>query len=333
MSEEIKILVIGCGSIGKRHIRNLLTLGYKNIYACRVVSKRYQEIEEEFRIKCYTKIDKALALKPDISFICTPTSQHLPYAIKALRAGAHIFLEKPISDSLRGVNTLLKLARSKRKIIFVGYPFRFHPIIVRIKDILKSQKYGKPVTFHISMGNYLPNWHPWEDYRISYAGIKALGGGVALTLSHEIDYAQHFFGKIEYVAAFLRHAGTLQIYTEDNADILLKHKNNVTGSIHLDYLQSPVRQVGYIVLEKGRIEWDLRDNYLKIYSGSKDRPHIRYYKGYNLNRMYVEEVKYFLRLIKKNHIFYANFQESLHTLQVVVAAMSSARQNRIVAVR
>jgi predicted dehydrogenase len=333
IGKKINILIIGCGSIGKRHISNLAKLGYKNVHALRTVSRGSGKIENEFGIKCFTVAREAFNAKPNITFVCTPTSEHIKYVKKALEKDSHVLVEKPISHSLKGISQIVKLSRKKRKIVHVGYQWRYHPVFIKLREIIKSGKLGKVLSFHISMGNYLPDWHPHEDYRISYAGKKSLGGGVVLTFSHEIDYCQFLFGRAVKVASFLGRESGLEIDTEDTADILLNLKNNISGTIHLDYLQRPVRQSGYIILEKGRIDWDVRKNIILVRHSSNGKIRRISFGDYALNNMYIDEVKDFLRSVNRGKYSCENLKESILSLKTALAAIRASCENSLVSIR
>lgn len=333
MSKDIRILIIGCGSIGKRHIRNLINSGYKNLSACRTSSANIKEIEEAFGIRCFSDINKAFAAGPEITFVCTPTSRHMPYVTKALKSGSHVFVEKPISHNLKGITAAVKLSRKLKKIIFVGYQWRFHPIIRRLKKEIDHGDLGRVLSFHIFMGNYLPNWHPYEDYRAGYAGKKSLGGGPILTLSHEIDYAQFLFGQAEKTAAFAGHMSRLEIDTEDTADLAVKFKNGVSGTIHLDYVSDPVRQGGNIILENGAINWDLRKNFIKIRKNTRKKERVISFRGFDINKMYIDEVKAFLKFIQTGKYENRNLLESVHSLKIALAALKSIKEVSIIGIK
>ena len=240
------ILVIGCGSIGKRHIRNLKALNVRDIIAHDLRMERCREVEQEYGVKAYDDLEEALAQKPDVALICTPTSLHIPPALSAARNGCHLFIEKPLSHSLDGVDELLEIVARKNLITLVGCNMRFHPSIALVKELLGKESIGKVLCARVQTGQYLPDWHPWEDYRQGYSANKSLGGGIILDGVHEIDYITWLLSEVSQVVCFSDKLSSLEIDTEDTAEILLRLKSGAiadtaTLTMHLSQLTpSPV---------------------------------------------------------------------------------------------
>jgi len=218
----LKALVIGYGSIGKRHINNLMKFKQIQISIC---SKNKEALQLEGKdIVVYPTIEKALKEKYDIGFICNETSLHIETAIKLAKKGLHIFLEKPLSNSLKNTSTLFKLIKKKKLITIIGYNMRFHKGIKMMKELIDKNEIGRIVSASSENGSYMPDWHPWKNYQNSYASRKKLGGGVVLTQSHEIDYLYWFFGKVSEVFAITGKLSDLQIDVEDYCASVLKFK-------------------------------------------------------------------------------------------------------------
>ncbi len=183
----MKFLIAGLGSIGRRHFRNLRALGENDLVLYRT-NRATLPNDELAGSPVETDLAQALAGKPDVVIVSNPTSLHLDTAIPAARAGCHLFLEKPISHSLERVDELAAAVRQSGSRVLVGFQFRFHPGLRKAAALLAEGAIGKPLAFHVHWGEYLPGWHPWEDYRQGYAARSDLGGGVVLTLSHPLDY-------------------------------------------------------------------------------------------------------------------------------------------------
>ena len=158
--------------------------------------------------------------------VSNPTALHLDVAIPAAEAGCHLLLEKPITDRMDDrVNTLNKIVADKKLQVLVGYQFRFHPVLARIKALLQTGTLGKPLSVRAHWGEYLPGWHPWEDYRQGYAARKDLGGGVVNTLCHPLDYLRWLFGEVDSLSAMTGQVSQLELDVEDVAEVLLKFKD------------------------------------------------------------------------------------------------------------
>ena len=183
----MKALITGLGSIGVRHLNNLQTLGVNQLSAFR--SRNLPppgDIPDHVQI--FYDYTEALSQKPDIVIIANPTAYHIPYAQKAVEVGCHLYLEKPISHTLDDVERLKETVTSNQCVVSVGCQFRFHENLEKIKSWLEEGKLGKIFSVSVDMGEYLPDWHPGEDYRQSYSAKEEMGGGVVLTLIHDLDY-------------------------------------------------------------------------------------------------------------------------------------------------
>ena len=164
----MKILIAGFGSIGRRHFHNLLALGERDILFYRT-GRSILPSEELQGFVVETDLSRALAHRPEAVIVANPTALHLDVAIPAAGAGCHVFLEKPISHTLEGVDRLEEAIRRGGGQVFVGYQFRFHPGLRQVKRWLDEGAIGRPLSIHAHWGEYLPGWHPWEDYRQGYS--------------------------------------------------------------------------------------------------------------------------------------------------------------------
>ena len=263
----MKILIAGFGSIGRRHFRNLAALGEDDIFFLR--SGRSTLPDEEIdRFPVETDLNPALELQPEAVIVANPTALHMDVAIPAAKAGCHLFLEKPISHSLDGLDDLENAVKQGGGQVLMGFQFRFHPGLQVIKDLLSNEDVGEPLSVRVHWGEYLPDWHPWEDFRKSYSARKDLGGGVVLTLCHPLDYLRWLLGEVQALWAFLGTKSALNLDVDDVAEIGLRFDNGVIGSIHLDYHQRPAAHLLHQILEVGivphmeRIDCEIRNNTL-----------------------------------------------------------------------
>ena len=172
----MKFLIIGCGSIGTRHLKNLKSISAGEIIAYRPRNKTIKKLEDEYHIKTYSDLTEALNQNPDAVLVTNPTSLHIQTALSAAKQGCHIFIEKPISNTLDGINELIDIVHKKNLDVLVGCNLRFYPCLQFIKTLLDEKRIGKVVSARVQIGQYLPDWHPWEDYRNMYSAQKLLGG-------------------------------------------------------------------------------------------------------------------------------------------------------------
>jgi predicted dehydrogenase len=251
----MKFLIAGMGSIGRRHLRNLISLGENDILLFRT-NHSTLDLDEFSGLLTFTDLNKALDQKPDGVIISNPTALHMDVAIPAAEAGCVILLEKPVSHNFEGIEKLKKVLSFGEGNLVMGFQFRYHPTLRKVVEWIKAEEIGKPLSFICQWGEYLPDWHPWEDYRQSYAARTDLGGGVVKTLCHPLDYLSWIFGEASIRWAFTGKISSLEIDVEDMAAIHLGYENGVEGSLLLDYFRRPPlhcwRSAGVKVVSSGK---------------------------------------------------------------------------------
>ena len=193
-------MIVGLGSIGKRHLRNILAIENTKKLEIIIYSKQTKSYLSNYKnIKIFDTLDKCLLEKPDVGFITNETVHHIPIAIKLAKVGLDLFIEKPLSNKISNVKTFSKIIKTKKLITLVGCNLRFHRCINEIKNLIDQKVIGDIISVKVECGTYLPDWHPNEDYSKSYASRDDLGGGVVLTCIHELDYLYWFFGETQEV--------------------------------------------------------------------------------------------------------------------------------------
>jgi len=333
----MKFLIAGFGSIGRRHFRNLQSAGETDFVFLRTGKSTLPDHE----ISGYPvekEIDIALGHSPDVVIIANPTSLHLDVAIPAARNGCHIFMEKPISNSLERVDELAEILKSSSSKFFVGFQFRFNPGLRQIATLLNERVIGRLVSVRVHWGEYLPDWHPWEDFRQSYAARAELGGGVVLTLCHAFDYLRWLLGDVTEVWAFTGNE-SLGIGVEDMAEIGLKFKSGIIGSVHLDYVQRPGKHLMEIIGTQGTIEWNGADNIVQLYAtGLHNRDIVgmesKSYpppEGFERNMMFLDETKHFLDMIHGRSEPLCTWDDGIQALRIALAAHESSASGKLVA--
>lgn len=326
----MKILIIGGGSIGQRHLRNLKKIGIKEIGVVEINKKKIEDIAEKYRVETYKELKNALKEKWDAIFICTPPATHTKIAIIAIKKETPIFIEKPLSNNLRNIKFLIKTIKINKVPAMVGYNLNFHPQLREIKKILKKKLLGKIWGTRAEFGQYLPDWHPWEDYRSGYSAQKRLGGGIILDDIHEIDYLYHLFGKIKKISALAEKISNLKIDTEDYAELTLWFKNGILGEIHMDYLQRiPVRNLK-IIGEKGTLIWDIRESELRYFLIKNKKWHSKKIKNFDFNQTYLKEIKYFLSCIRNHTKPQPDLNRGYEALKIALAAKKSAKLQKAI---
>lgn len=313
----MRVLFIGLGSIGKRHLEVLKNLENDVEIIAYRSNKNSEKVEG---VRSYYSLDKALNKSPDIVFITNPTSLHIRYAKKCAEAGCNLFLEKPLSHNLNDCKHLINIVEEKELITLMGCNMRFNPVIKKIREIILNNEINNIYSYRIECGSYLPDWHLNEDYRESYSARKDLGGGVILDLIHEIDYAYWLFGEIESIQSYSGHISHLQINTEDVAEIILKNDTDVLGNIHLDYFRFNSKRNIEIISKNFIIEADLLNGELNIKYNDKN---IRYEYDFDSNYMYEQQMKYFLKCVKNNEQTFNDIKDGYKVLKIALKARES----------
>ena len=324
----IKVLIVGYGSIGRRHLENFLQL--KNVKLIVYTKRTDLGSLKEQGVKISNSLTECLKENPDIGVITNETSLHLPITIKLAQNGLDLFIEKPLSNSLKDVEKLRAIVKKKKLITQMGCNLRFHPCIKKIKSLIEQQKIGKIISAQVQNCSYLPDSHRWEDYRKSYAARKDLGGGVILTNAiHEIDYMYWFFQEVENVISMSGKLSDLNVTVEDYAASLLKFKNKVVGEIHLDYFQRPDFKSCKIRGTKGEIYWDSDNNCVNIYNMNKKRWETKFDSDFSNNldtySSYVEELKHFLKCVKHRKETINNLEQGIATLKIALAIKKASK--------
>lgn len=324
---SMKFLIAGLGSIGRRHLHNLIALGEKDILLFRTHNSTMPD-DDFSEIPVETDLHAALAHQPDAVIISNPTSLHLDVAIPAAEAGCHIFLEKPVSHSMENVVELQKAVKRGGGKVLVGFQFRYHPGLRQLAGLLVGEAIGRPLSVRVHWGEYLPGWHPWEDYKKGYSARKELGGGVILTLCHPLDYLRWLMGDVNSLWAFIGSMSDLDIQVDDVAEIGLCFASGALGTVHLDYVQRPPCHRLEIVGTLGTIRWNNEDGAVHVYrAATKEWEILTVPESYNRNTMFLDQMAHFIDVIKGEQPI-CNLEDGIRNLELVLAAHESALKGK-----
>ena len=285
------ILVVGYGSIGRRHFRNLRALGRPDVRLLRTTCGRAGAFADPPGAQVYRKLDAALADRPGAVIVCNPTSLHVPTARAALRAGAHVLLEKPVSGDLASARRLADEAGRAAGAVSVAYCFRYHPLYRGMHEAVAAGRLGRVFHAHAWQASYLPDWHPWEDYRTSYAARAELGGGVVRTLDHELDQIRWTLGQPNEVLASAGAIAGLGVEVEDTADMIFRLPHRAQANVHVAFGWRTEARGMWAAGEDGSAWLDGRAGTLTIAAraAGRDEPRqvVRLPDDFALNRVYV----------------------------------------------
>ncbi len=252
----MRVLLVGLGAVGQRHARNLRTLlgPELSLHAWRrrrdraviddqLVRHPDRDVEQELGIAAHDTIEAALAARPDAVIVSGPSAEHLAVARRAVDAGCHLFVEKPLADRWAGVPELLEAVARAGVVGMMGCQWRFHPLVERLREWLTADALGPLVRVDATYGEWLPGWHPYEDYRQSYAARAELGGGVLLTQIHDLDLLHHLLGgPPDRVFAVGGAWTSLGIPVEDVVEGVLLHRADAGRPLPVHLAQNLVQR-------------------------------------------------------------------------------------------
>ena len=333
------MLFAGLGGIGQRHLRNLRVVcgdrldvsAYRVRGQSHVLSDALQVaadtgLDTTYDIRTYSDLDEALATTPDVVFVCNPTSLHLEVAQAAARRGCGLFIEKPLSHAWDGVEELIGIAEARGLVGMVGYQMRFHPCVQRLATLVRERVVGQVISVHAEVGEFLPGWHPYEDYRQMYASRQALGGGVILAQIHELDYLYALFGLPTRVFTVGGHLSDLDIDVEDSATLLMACEvdgRSVPVSLHVDYLQRPPARGCTVVGDRGKIVVDLLEPALRVFGGAGTELETYRPAGFQRNQMFLDQTRHLLACLEGREQPVVSIREGAQSLRVALAAKAS----------
>lgn len=324
----MNVLIVGLGSIGKRHLQNLVRLGVENIS---IVRRNGQPFEN---YKVFGSIANAFENERFThAIVATPTAIHFQTfkELVSFQISA-IYLEKPIAGTVEEGKRILALSKANPMTkVYVGYDLRFDPGLQKVKEILESKIMGSPLSFQAEVGQYLPDWRPHEDYRKGMSASKMLGGGVMLDLVHEFDYLYWLLGSMRRVVGIHDKISTLEIETEDVSKVILQTQEGAIGTVSLDYLQKKLSRNCKIVCNDGVVCWDYVTSKVSWYVNNDSKWHTYEYVQFERNDRFIAIMKGFISTIKNDKEQMATLDQGMTSLKIVEAAKNSNTTQNIIA--
>lgn len=300
LTKNTPILIIGAGSIGERHIGILQSIGYQNLHVYRQRMLPLRNVANEL-LHCFSDFAEIDTIKPYAAVVCTPTAQHLAQTMACVDRGIHILVEKPLSHLPFDSTALAAAAQKTNSLIQVAYMLRYHPLMQALKALIESNRFGKLLSFSTYWGEYLPNWHPWEDYRISYAARKELGGGVALTLSHDLDIVSWLVGDLPIQSQkTFNFRSNLEVNVEAGASFLLEYVNGLTGVVQLNFYQKIPKRTYNFIFDEAVVHFDYFQN--KIVIETEMGVEVIENKHFERDAMFRQQTIDFLKNTKSNEV-------------------------------
>lgn len=322
-----RVLIVGYGSIGKRHLR----LARELLPNADIRVLRHQPASKvpEFSNGLFFNIEDAITFAPQIAVIANPAPYHVSAAQALAEIGVHLLIEKPLSDATDGVIQLLKTCEMQGTILLAGYNLRYLPSLQRFRELLGEGVIGKVLSVRCEIGQYLPSWRPGVDYRLGVSARRELGGGVLLELSHEIDYLRWIFGEVDWVKATLSHQSGLEIDVEDTAHMIigflpLGESNQLIGVVNLDFIRHDTTRLCTALGENGSLRWEGLTGQVMAYMAGEKEWRELFRHQHQRDDSYLAEWQNFIACVTENRTPLITGEEGLKVLEIIEAVRRSA---------
>lgn len=318
-----RVLIVGLGSIGKRHLR----LARKLLPQADIRVLRHQVSTSVPALAdgCFTTLNEAIAFAPQIAVIASPASLHLAVASPLAGAGVHLLVEKPLSSSISGVAELLATAEEHKVVLLAGYNLRHLPSLQQFRQLLADNVIGRVLSVRCEIGQYLPGWRPDTDYRQTVSARENLGGGALLELSHELDYLRWIFGDIEWVTAWLGRQSSLEIDVEDTAHLVLGFAakpdgSHLVGSLNMDFIRQDSVRLCTAIGESGSLRWNGLQNTVEHYTSGTGRWCQVFHHDTQRDDSYDAEWRHLIACISGDETPMVSGEDALAILKIIDAA-------------
>ncbi len=345
--KRFTVLFAGLGSIGQRHLRNLMALlpepprvlAYRTTRGDRILTDDLRVeadtgLAKKFGLETFSDLDAALGQHPDLTFVTNPTSRHLAVALAAARAGSHLFVEKPLSHDWAGVEDLLALMERPGRVGCVGYQFRFHPAFEKIALWVQEGRLGNVAAVRAEVGEYMPGFHSYEDYRGTYPARAELGGGVVLCQIHEFDLLYALFGVPDEVFAVGGKNSRLALDVEDTAAALFRYRRagcaDLSAQVHQDFLQRPPRRNFQIIGDEGAIYWDYPGKTLQLFGPEGTAVESQNFADLRRNHLFISELQHFLACVAGREQPRVSLRDGAQSLRLALAVKQSLATGKVV---
>lgn len=317
----VSVLICGLGSIGRRHLRHFRALGCEPILAYRTGKATLPDDGQPAPDAIFHSLEEALAQRPEVVVVANPTALHLETALSAVRAGAHVLIEKPLAHRLDGWEALAAEAVRRDRVVRVAQNLRFHPQLRRVRDlIVTGEPLGRPLLARAHIGGYLPDWHPWEDYRVSYAARRELGGGAALTNIHELDYLLWLLGPARCFTGLEMPLHPLGTDVDEATAFVLEHAGGALSVATLSLAHRPQVRTLEVSFTGGNASLDLLTGYLRLALADGSTREEPPPEGFTIDNTYRAQAADFLGAIAGQPSPAATLEEAAHALLIALSA-------------
>lgn len=324
----MRFLIVGLGSMGKRRIRNLQYLKQNDIIGFDLREDRRKEVEEKYKINTYSNINDALKQKPDVFIISTPPNHHIEYELMAAEKEMPFFCEAGIFQ--KDLERLIEITKKEKILAAPSCTSRFHFPVKKIKELVDANKVGKMVALTYHLGQYLPDWHPWENITDFYAGQKETAATREM-VPFELEWLVWIFGDIDELSCIKGKVSNIKADIEDVYQLVFRFKKGIIGNFLVEVVSRTPTRIFRLIGEEGTIEWDWMAEKVRLYE-AKTKKWTEFIeevgfkeKGYvSKENPYIEEIQHFLNALSGKEIYRYTLEEDYHILTLLEAAEKAA---------
>ena len=337
----MKAVVIGNGSMGNRRIRHAKRLGIDDVLGFDIRADRRKAVEEAHGIRTIDSRSALIAERPDLIFISVPPAEHRQYIDLAIEQGWHFMSEQPVLHELRASNDLADRVEARGIVSHVSCNKRFHPAIRQIKEMIAKGDIGPVITGIVEIGEWLPDWHPYEPYTDYYPSKRLMGGG--LDVICDLEWVQDIFGSISRVGCLASKRTTLEIDTEDVVQMIVDFRDGPQVVLHADMVQRAYAFNAKFAGERGTVEWDWANHKINLFQADSNQwqqfdeeieptgwPSMQMKPGWEwVEPMYYYDAQAFFARVKANDTATTRLREALGEVKTVLAALEASRSNTV----
>lgn len=331
-----RVLMVGLGSIGRRHAR----LIHELVPGVKIAALRHAaapDLQHRDVDVCYATMDEALQFRPQVAVIANPASFHLDAALPLARAGVHLLVEKPLSNGIDRAPELIEVCHANKSMLMVGYNMRFLPSLQRFRELLTSRRVGRVLSVRAEAGQYLPLWRPEADYRNTVSAKNSLGGGVLLELSHEFDYLRWLFGEVEWVSAIAVRQSSLEIDVEDTVHIVLgfagaRDGAKLIASLNMDFIRRDATRSCTVIGESGSLRWNALTGSIEIFEPASSAWQLLLSAPSQRDDSYIAEWRHIFDCLNSGAEPLVSGEDGLAVMRIVDAVRRSASARSVAAV-
>ena len=325
MASEVKLLIVGVGSIGERHVRTFQATGRVRVSICEVDQNLGRRVARQYGIdEVYADLDAALEGRPDAAVIATPAHLHVPMACTLASAGTHLLIEKPLSTNLGGIDRLAKILKKKQLVAAVAYVHRAQPSLAAMRQAIRENRFGRPAEMVVVAGQHFPTYRP--AYRDIYYRDRAAGGGaIQDALTHLINAGEWLLGPIHRIVADAAHQVLDGVAVEDTVHVCARH-GDALASYSLNQYQAPNETTMTVVCQQGTARFEMhRQRWAWI--AKPDGPwHEESCGELSRDELFVGQANAFLDAVAGQTSPLCDLQEGLQTLRCNLAILESVEQ-------